>query len=356
MNPPSAYAVLGKQVAFSDIDRELALLSSAGETTIRASLMNIVIFSAQPGSLLENQKIMQSLMAEHACRALLVELNAEAADDSSFAWVTSHCRFQGGSKTVCNEQIAFWLNGHVRGRIPNSVFAHLDSDLPLVFWWQGELTHVFRPRLYKRMNRFLFDSAEWASPGEACRRVAEARRDTYGELVLHDLEWARSFALRMGLSTLFDDPSALDVLSRLDTIRLTYDPAHRMAALLLLTWIVRQTKLSFREFGVSRLTFAAEDRHPVSVYLLEKPSASPLPELSFHAGERSLSLKREGDQPLLLWSRDLPSCRMSRYIPADPLSVLELVGGQLARGGRNTVYNELLDDFLKLWNELEADF
>ena len=63
------------------------------------------------------------------------------------AWITAHCHLAHGRKSVCCEQIAFYLTGKVTGRFRNTVFAHLNSDLPLVFWWQGELSEILTERL-----------------------------------------------------------------------------------------------------------------------------------------------------------------------------------------------------------------
>ena len=350
MIPPAEYAILGKQVSFPDIDRELAQFWQTPDgTSMRASLMNLVVFSASRGSLPRNQDLVQGILQEHACRALIVELNAEAEDNSSFSWVTAHCRLRGGNKTVCNEQIAFWLNGHVRGRIPNSVFAHLDSDLPLVFWWQGELSYVFRPRLYKRMNRFLFDSSEWKSPLEGYRRVMNARTDSNDQLVLHDMAWARSFHLRSALSMMFDEKPALHILSNIERIRLVYQPEHRMAAFLLLAWIVRQVRLRLDARRKDSFHFRTASGRPMEFEFIADKKAILISELSFFVEGHHLSLKRQEEAPLLLWDIGLPDCTLKRLVPADLSDDKSLVTGQLARGGKNTVFNDLLEDAITLY-------
>lgn len=350
MIPPAEYAVLGKPVSFPDIDRELAKLwQTPDSTSVRASLMNLVVFSAEQGSLPRNQELIQSILQEHACRALIVELNAEAEDNSSFAWITAHCRLRDGNKSVCNEQIAFWLNGHVRGRIPNSVFAHLDSDLPLIFWWQGELSFVFRPRLYKRMNRFLFDSSEWKDPRAGYEHVLYARRDSDENLVLHDLEWARSFHLRSALSMMFDEKPALNILSNIERIRLVYNPAHTMAAYLVLVWIARQVRLRFESRKRNTVLFRTASDRQVEFHFIADPSVFLISELSFHVNGHHLSLKRKGNNPLLQWDIGLPDCTLKRLVPADTMDSQSLVTGQLARGGKNSVFNEILEEAIELY-------
>lgn len=355
MNPPSEYAVLGKMVSFADIDHELSNMS-AGESKVRASLMNLVIFSSRPKSLLTNREILKDLMEIQACRGILVELNANAPDNSSFAWIDAYCRLMGGSKTVCNEQLSFWLNGHMRGRIPNSVFAHLDSDLPLIFWWQGKLTPVFRPRLYKRMNRFLFDSSEWEDPGASYQRIIAAYQDTYHQMIPHDLEWGRTFYLRLGISKLFDEPAALAVLGDIDSLRIKYNPSNIVAVVWLLTWISSQCRWKFKSSADKKCYFTTDDGRNVTVVLIEDQSAVCVSEIVFFTGEHFLSLKRENAHSAYDWAINLPALEIEKILPADPVCTTELVAGQIARGGRNSIFSSLLSEFSQLWSALEPDF
>ena len=75
------------------------------------------------------------------------------------AWIQAHCQInRRGEKSVCSEQISFFLTGRSPGLLRNVVFAHLDSDLPLAFWWRGEFSDAFEERLYSRIDRLLFGS------------------------------------------------------------------------------------------------------------------------------------------------------------------------------------------------------
>ncbi|MFN7343291.1 MAG: glucose-6-phosphate dehydrogenase assembly protein OpcA, partial [bacterium] len=112
------------------------------------------VYSEKSGSLLENSRIINELTRDNACRAILVEIDRNEAA-SLRAWITAHCHLSHGQKSVCCEQISFRLTGRVTGRFRNTVFSHLNSDLPLVFWWQGELSDVFTERLASVMDRLI---------------------------------------------------------------------------------------------------------------------------------------------------------------------------------------------------------
>jgi glucose-6-phosphate dehydrogenase assembly protein OpcA len=231
---------LGREVPLPDIDRELRKLWEADTARTKASLLNLVVYSEQPGSLLENSSLARELTRAQACRAILVEIDRSEPAITTRAWITAHCHLAAGRKAVCSEQIAFLLTGSSTGRLRNIVFSHLASDLPLVLWWQGELSPLFMESLYHAVDRMIFDSADWRDPAAAFDRIAEALRVTAGRLVVQDLEWTRSYALRLAVAALFDEPAAAASLTDIDTLRIVHQPAHRNAALQFLAWFATQ--------------------------------------------------------------------------------------------------------------------
>ena len=70
---------LGVPVAISRIDKELKKLwhDSAGAMT-RASLMNLAVYSEEPGSLNNNTQLMAKIAENHACRAIVIEADCNA--------------------------------------------------------------------------------------------------------------------------------------------------------------------------------------------------------------------------------------------------------------------------------------
>jgi glucose-6-phosphate dehydrogenase assembly protein OpcA len=201
---------LGIEVPVSAIDTELRKLWEQDEARTNASLMNLVVFSEKPGALIENSEIIRELTREHACRAILVEIH-KTADPSLRAWITAHCHLAEGRKSVCCEQISFYLTGRVTGRFRNTVFAHLNSDLPLVFWWQGELSDIMTERLVSVIDRLIIDSSSWADPAASFRMIEE-NSQANSDLIIQDHEWTRSLQFRIGIASLFDDVVAKKAL------------------------------------------------------------------------------------------------------------------------------------------------
>src|SRR5205814_10255378 len=84
---------LGAPVAISKIDPELKKLwqDSAGAMT-RASLMNLAVYSDEPGSLNNNTQLMAKITQNHACRAIIPAADCHAPDARVNAWLSAHWR------------------------------------------------------------------------------------------------------------------------------------------------------------------------------------------------------------------------------------------------------------------------
>ncbi len=351
---PEVHAELGVEVPIAAIDRELKKLWEQDEARTNASLINLVVYSEKHGSLVENSAIIRDLTREHACRAILVEIDRSIADPSLRAWITAHCHLSHGLKSVCCEQIAFHLTGKVTGRFRNTVFAHLNSDLPLVFWWQGELSTVFTERLVAVMDRLLIDSSEWADPAEGFAKIDEASL-TNAELVLQDLAWSRTWQFRLGVAGLFDDPAAMRALPRIESVEIVHHPDHRNSALQMLVWLAEQAgwrDASELDLDVARRNGASESfgfEHKnggaISAVLRAEPASAPIGCVHLRAGDVSVCVSREAGSTHVLRQLETPGHTVSSMSPADPDSSAHLVAQQLARGGKNSLYRKILPRF-----------
>ena len=139
----------GFPVEIGRIDKELGKLwDEVGDTKTRASLVNLAIFTEDANSVAANTELISKIASQYACRALLIFANPAATQPGAKAWINAHCHLAGkGERQICSEQITFQLDGELVSALPNIVFSHLDSDLPLYFWWQGE----FREPLDKKL-------------------------------------------------------------------------------------------------------------------------------------------------------------------------------------------------------------
>ncbi|RYD26797.1 MAG: hypothetical protein EOP87_22180, partial [Verrucomicrobiaceae bacterium] len=289
---PETCPELGIEVPVGAIDRELRKLWEQDDAQTNASLMNLAIYCEREGSLAENSRIIQRLTSEHACRAILVEINKRTTDASLRAWITAHCHLSGGKKSICCEQIAFHLTGRVTGRFRNTVFAHLNSDLPLIFWWQGELSDVFTERLVAVMDRLIIDSSCWKDAAAAFTLIDEATQAN-GDLILQDLAWTRSWQFRVGIAGLFDDPVAQAALPEVRGVEILHHPDHRNSALQVLAWLAvqagwEQTSATGDAFG-----FRSKAGGAVNARLVADAASAPLGKVEITSEHVTVRVCRE---------------------------------------------------------------
>lgn len=333
---------LGIEVSVAAIDLELRKLWEQDDARTNASLMNLVVFSEKSGALIENSSIIRDLTREHACRAILVEIHSEASP-SLRAWITAHCHLAEGRKSICCEQVSFYLTGRVTGRFRNTVFAHLNSDLPLVFWWQGELSDILTERLVSVMNRLIIDSSSWTDPASSFARIQEASHGNH-DLVIQDHAWTRSLQFRIGIANLFDDPVAQREFGNIHTLEITYHPDHRNSALQVLAWLAVQAGWKDQASDTPFLLTAASGA-TITTILHAEPDSAPLSSVILRSDDTTVQVTYQKGATHI--QREIVSgrYRASSLAPTDPGSPAELVALQLARGGKNSLYQKILPRF-----------
>lgn len=340
--PTDEYAELGKEVPVSQIDHELRALWEQDDARTNASLMNLVVYTERRGGLLENSRIIGDLARENACRAILVEI-AREEETSLRAWITAHCHLSDGRKSVCSEQIAFRLTGRVTGRFRNTVFSHLNSDLPLIFWWQGKLSEVFTERLASVMDRLIVDSSSWADAKAGFARITEATEGNTA-LVVQDLAWTRCWQYRVGIAGLFDDTVAQAALGGIAGIRICHSPQNRNTALQILAWLAVQAGWKHKGAGV----FETRDGHRITAVIESSPDSAPLGLVELSSPGTTVRVSREKGSAHLLREIESGDYKVSSLSPADPEDAESLVAQQLSRGGKNSLFLKVLPTFLEL--------
>jgi len=117
------------------------------------------------------------------------------------------------------------------------VFSHLDSDLPLILWWQADFRSPIDCKLWRWVDRLLFDSQTWSHLREQFELVEKIASITEARTILCDLNWTRSFPLRQAIAGIFDASCALPELQFLKTLQIDHAPGYRTTALLLVGWL-----------------------------------------------------------------------------------------------------------------------
>ncbi|MGJ8671538.1 glucose-6-phosphate dehydrogenase assembly protein OpcA [Rubritalea sp.] len=352
MSVPNDCSILGKEVEIGEIDVELKRLWEADEARTNASLMNFAVYSEDSSALAKNSEMVREITREHACRAILVAVDRDDSEVGMRAWITAHCNLANGNKTVCCEQLAFHLAGRVSGRFRNTIFSHLQSDLPLIFWWQGELTDRLDDRIYSLIQRLVVDSGEWADPLEQFQRLSVPMLKD--NLVVQDLSWTRTYHIRLAIASMFDDVHAQAAIESIRKVNIVTSPDCEISGIQLLAWISTQCGWvkanELLETQGSRGSYSLEHAHggAIEAKVTTEEGSSPISLVEIIAGNVSLSVTRPVGDSLIHLSLDVGGHVSEQSTPADSVDSVGLMRDQLSRGGKNSLFRKVLPVFMEL--------
>ena len=335
---------LGTPVPVSQISRELKKLWDTGSATppTRASLVNFAVYCRSTEAMAENTALISEFTRHHACRALLICVCRDAPTPRVSAWVSAHCHLsRAGAKSICCEQISFLLEGELKGRLTNIVFSHLDSDLPLYFWLQGDPVEDLNPTLWPWIDRLIIDSLPWTFPRWRFDRLQHSLHAAKATLTLRDLNWTRSLYFRQALAQFFDTPANLAHLPALAAVRIQHAPGHRSTALLLAGWLGAQFRWHLQ--SPAPFVFHSAEGRDIAMHLTEQPGPA-LSGCQLECGGATFSLRRQtGERYLRAETSGPGGQRLQHLLPAGPDTTLELLDEEMTRGARQTVYLRALE-------------
>lgn len=325
----------GVPVEIGQIDRALGRLwEEAGDSKSRASLLNLVLYTEDRRQVDANTSLIAEIAGEHACRAILILAEPDSPKTQARAWISAHCHL-ANKREICSEQISFHLEGEAVAALTSIVFSHLDSDLPLCFWWQAPFREPTDEKLWVWVDRLLFDSACWPDPAEGIALTQRIGALEGGRTVLGDLNWARVLGARRALANLFDHPHALAMLKNLETVEIDFAPGHRSTALLLMGWLASRFRWRLQDL-IDHMFFVDEAGHSIS-FVLTEVSGAPISRCAFTGKSSSVSLCRQ--QGREYFETRIEGCP-PQLINSGRERFSDLILAELGRGGRHGQYRD----------------
>ena len=332
---------LGAPVEIGKIEQELKKLWQEGEAAMtRASLMNLAVYSEEPGSLNKNTQLMAQITENHACRAIVIEADCSAADDHVSTWINAHCHVSSvGSKQVCSEQISFLLKGGCTTQLPSIVLSNLDSDLPLYLWWQKEFHEEIDPQLWTWVDRVIFDSHGWSDFRSQIRLLESMQEEANQRIVPCDLNWTRLDNLRFALAQFFDHPASHHRLGKISNVRIDFAAGFRSTAILFAGWLGAQLNWRIDEVKSSHeLRFIGSPIQKIDVNLRER-DGEPVHEVALTSEDVEFRVAYAHCGDLLEVSRTQnDETRVPQLMPAGNNDPVGLISEELIRGGPHRVY------------------
>ena len=330
----------GLPVEIGRIDRELKKLWEAdGGAATRASLINFAIYCKGAEQMAKNTQLISEFTRDHACRAILIGVEPSAGEPRVQAWISAHCHVtRAGAKQVCCEQISFLIEGNSRGMIPNIVFSHLDSDLPLYLWWRGDFSREIDAQLWTWVDRLIFDSQKWPDAPAQLARLRASLAEIKPRMILCDLNWTRLLHLRWVIAQLFDHPANAMELQKLTRVEIAYAPQHRTTAVLLLGWLSAQLQWSLAEKTGTGFWLTSAAGGSVEVRLREQPGAS-IPECALQSDGATFRITHESGSEFFHSTVEFSDGRKTEHLlPAGHEESIDLLNEEIMRGGKHKVY------------------
>ena len=343
--PPSPTFAQGLPVEVGKIEKELKKLWEQDGTATRASLMNLAIYCEGREAMEANTALISDITLSHACRAILIVTEPESEQSQVQAWINAHCHMsKAGAKQMCCEQITFLLGGHSCNLIPNIVFSHLDSDLPLYLWWQSEFSEGMDEQLWTWVDRLIFDSQSWKDPARQFTLLRESLAKTKTRLILCDLNWTRLLDWRQAVAGLFDSPADREYLHKIDSAVISHAPGHRSTALLLIGWIIAQLGWKVESKEKDAFIFSKPDGGPQVRLEIREEGTHGVEKLVLSAGDANFQLCYESGSSYLHEDIKRPDGRDCHYLlPPGKDTTLDLFNEELWRGGKHKVYLRALE-------------
>jgi len=330
----------GMPVEIGKIDRALKQLWQEGEgAATRASLINFAVFCEGGECMSETTEVISKITQDHACRSILIGLDPNKTDTAVQAWILAHCHLsRAGAKQICCEQISFLLGKDGLPLIPNIVFSHLDSDLPLVLWWRGELPAQAEDQLWTWVDRLIFDSQSWSHIAGQFELLRTSIEPVSPRMTLCDLNWTRSLYLRQAIAQIFDHPEFLGELDSVNAVEIVHAPAMRSTALLLAGWLAAQLKWYYEGGDAQTLRFRDSHGSPIMVTLGEQ-SGRALGGVTIHAGNTTFAVAHHEGSSFLHADIRLSGEGAVHYLmPGGKDDLVCLLDDELMSGGKHKVY------------------
>src|SRR5580765_3406197 len=337
---------LGAPVELGKIEQELKKLWQEGEGAMtRASLMNLAVYSEQPGSLHNNTQLMAKITENHACRAIVTEADCRSEENRVDAWISAHCHVSSvGSKQVCSEQVSFLLKGGCTLQLPSIVLSNLDSDLPLYLWWQEEFREPMDPQLWTWVDRVIYDSQGWSDFRSQTRLLGLMQEEANQRIVLCDLNWTRLDNLRFALAQFFDHPASHHRLTKISKVQIDFAPGFRSTAILFVGWLAAQLDWKIDAVKSSReLRFTKTSGRHIDVELREH-DGQPVHGVGLTSGDVEFGVTYAKCGDLLEVSRvQTGEKRIPQQLPAVSNDLVDLISEELFCGGPHHVYLNALN-------------
>ncbi len=172
----------------------------------RVYTTNLVAYASDHDEGYRVEQILNDLAEKHPGRFILIRPAADPAEPPLRHYVSGHAFFGGKEKKVCCDLIKLVAQKEVIENLYGFTFSLLMPDLPVEFWWPGDLPYEnpFFERMAAQSNRVWVDSSKFKDPVKSLARLASFWESRFPQTMLMDMNWIRIQRWRSLITELFD--------------------------------------------------------------------------------------------------------------------------------------------------------
>jgi glucose-6-phosphate dehydrogenase assembly protein OpcA len=173
----------------------------------RVYTTNLVAYASNPGEASLVEKTLVELVGRHPGRYILIHPAAGAMEMPLKYDVSGHCLFRAEKgKMVCCDLVKLEAQKDVIENLYGFAFSLLMTDLPVEFWWPGDLpdSGIFFERMAYQSDRVWMDSSNFSRAVTTLSHLAASWNIRYPNTMLGDLNWIRIRRWRSLIAELFD--------------------------------------------------------------------------------------------------------------------------------------------------------
>ncbi|HEY5037869.1 MAG TPA: glucose-6-phosphate dehydrogenase assembly protein OpcA [bacterium] len=168
---------------------------------------NVVAYASNHEEGFRVERILNDLEGKHPGRYILIRPAADTTEAPLRYYVSGQCLFwDEPEKRVCCDMIKLVAQKEVIENLYGFTFSLLVPDLPVEFWWPGNLPYdnPFFDKMAQQANRVWVDSSKFKNPIASLARLATFWDSRYPHTNLGDMNWIRIQRWRALIAELFD--------------------------------------------------------------------------------------------------------------------------------------------------------
>jgi glucose-6-phosphate dehydrogenase assembly protein OpcA len=317
----------------------------------RAALWNVVAHTSTSDLHKLANKTLNDASATVPQRTIIIYSNPAGEPDLK-ARIKANTHETGGGKQVYSEEINIIAGGDRIHRVPPVVNALLIPDMPVAFWWLGDLPNEhesYVELLLESADKLIVDSVHFDSPADLAlvARIAEQTSTSPA-----DLNWGRLEEWRVATASIFDPPEMRNRLGSIRRVRVIAGSSNHeffgesIESLLYASWLSAQVGHNVDASGAvegsaGSIDYAFERRHQST-----DVGGIALVEISFEDGTCA-GITRDRDRGVLVANVD-GSVTVQSVTRTLNQRLDELIVRQLKRSEGDRVLRRVLPIALKL--------